>query len=114
MENGVWLPILEYARYKKISISTIRRYIKAGRVKHKSENGRYFIFVQNFQDPKQKADELALHLRLENERLQRKILEYQEEIAELKMLAKLYEGKMGKIEITTQVERNDNLPELPV
>ena len=38
-----WLSILDYARFKGISISTIRRYIKAERVRFKKENGKYML-----------------------------------------------------------------------
>ena len=38
--TGVWMSILEYASFKSISISTIRRYIKAERVKTKKEGGK--------------------------------------------------------------------------
>lgn len=38
-----WLPIVEYAAKKRISISTVRRYIKANRVQFKQDNGKYFI-----------------------------------------------------------------------
>ena len=46
--EGKWLSVLEFAAHKKKSISTVRRYIKANRVKHKEENGKYFIFVKIF------------------------------------------------------------------
>ena len=43
-QDGIWLPILEYANVKNISISTVRRGIKSGRFKYKEENGKYLIF----------------------------------------------------------------------
>jgi cell division protein FtsB len=44
-QDGIWLSILEYANIKKISISTIRRSIKAGHIKYKEENGKYFVWT---------------------------------------------------------------------
>jgi hypothetical protein len=38
-----WLPVLDYAVNKKVSISTLRRRIKSQLVEHKLENGRYLI-----------------------------------------------------------------------
>lgn len=90
-EEGVWLSILDYAKFKNVSISTIRRHIKAHRVQFKQENGKYFIFVS---DSRLKASELAERpsdqlnsLKEENRRLK-------EEINELKMLVELYEKGM--------------------
>ena len=49
--DGRWLSILEFANYKGKSVSTIRRYIKAERVKFKEENGKYFIWARDYKDP---------------------------------------------------------------
>ena len=81
--EGKWLSIIEYANYKKKSISTVRRYIKANRVKFREEQGKYFIFC--------KSDE-SMELKLENIRLKKENRALLEEISELKMLVDLYEG----------------------
>lgn len=86
-QEGIWLSILEYATAKKVSVSTIRRSIKAGHVKYREENGKYFIWTKV--DPKR--EELSLKLELE---LQKKInKELQEEIDDLKMLLAVYESR---------------------
>ena len=38
-----WLPVLDYAVYKRMSISTLRRRIKSQVLEHKLEHGRYLI-----------------------------------------------------------------------
>lgn len=45
-----WLPITEYSLRKGISVSTIRRKIKSKSIKHKIENGKYFIMDDNSED----------------------------------------------------------------
>jgi cell division protein FtsB len=79
-QNGIWLSILDYASLKKISISTIRRSIKAGHLKYKEENGKYFIWTNRSIE----KEELTLKLEIEMIKTEnRKLLE---EINDLKML----------------------------
>ena len=87
--EGKWLSIIEYANYKKKSISTVRRYIKANRVKYKEEQGKYYILCKNYVE--KDVDEGAMELKLENVRLQKENRALMEEISELKMLVALYE-----------------------
>jgi hypothetical protein len=95
--EGKWLSVLEYASHKKKSISTVRRYIKANRVKHKEESGKYFIFVKNFQDDYSKTDKENLALHLENQRLLKENQKLIEELNEYKMLINIYEGSAKMI-----------------
>lgn len=88
--EGKWLSVLEFAAYKKKSISTVRRYIKANRVKHKEEAGKYFIFVKDYND--QNYEKEILDLKLENQRLQRELQLKIEELEEVKMLVTIYES----------------------
>ena len=90
--EGKWLSVLEYASYKKKSISTVRRYIKANRVKHKEELGKYFIFVKNYQDEYSNNERELLALRLENQRINKENQKLIEELNEFKMLINIYEG----------------------
>ena len=98
--EGKWLSVLEYAAYKKKSISTVRRYIKANRVKHKEESGKYFIFVKNFSENPNNFEKENLELKFENKRLSREVLLLKEELSEMKMLINIY-------------EETPNIPELP-
>lgn len=81
-----WVPLLEYARYKQISISSVRRYIKANRVKYKFEDGRYHILVKNYfgQDENTSKEEIIEALKMELKKVK-------EENQELRMLVQLYE-----------------------
>ena len=107
--EGKWLSLLEYAAYKKKSISTVRRYIKADRVKHKDENGKYYIWVKNYVSVKSPEEKETLEAKFELERLRKENREIKEELAESRMLIQLYEqGKM--LPRKTKVD----LPELPV
>ena len=104
--EGKWLSVLEYASYKGKSISTVRRYIKANRVKFKEENGKYFIWTKNYIPSRTEDQKTIIETKFEIERLKKENQELKEELAEAKMLLELYEkGKMG---VQKKV-----LPELP-
>ena len=106
--EGVWLSINDYSRYKNVSISTIRRHIKNNILKHKEENGKYFIYVHSSEKIRLREEEEILRVRLETELLRAKIKSLQEENNELKMLVELYEGQVNKAQ-----KISDSPPELP-
>lgn len=107
--EGKWLSLLEFAAYKKKSISTVRRYIKANRVKHKDENGKYFIWVKNHVSTQSSEERMTLEAKFELERLRKENREIKEELAESRMLIQLYEeGKM------LPKKSKIDLPELPI
>lgn len=41
--NDSWLPLMDYSTKHKISVSTLRRRIKANDIKYRFEDGKYFI-----------------------------------------------------------------------
>jgi hypothetical protein len=90
---GQWVPLLEYAVRKGVSLSTLRRYIKAEKIIFKNENGRYLIWDSSDSTdcidraPRSSAD-------ADVSGLQDSLKRAQEEIAELKMLIALYEEKL--------------------
>ena len=88
-KDGAWLPIIDYAKLKGVSISTIRRRIKASRLLFKKEEGKFFIFV----DARiiESENTSLQKLRLEKDFLQNKLKKLQEENEDLKMLVQLYE-----------------------
>lgn len=103
--DGKWLSILEYASYKNKSISTVRRYVKANRVKHREENGKYFIWVKNYVSSNSVEAKATLDIKLELERLRKENIDLKNEASEMKMLIQLYEtGHM----------LSKTLPETPV
>ncbi len=91
--DGVWLSINDYSRYKSVSISTIRRHIKNNILKHREENGKYFIYVPSSERVKMREGEEVLRLKLELELLRGRQRTLEEENNELRMLVDLYEGK---------------------
>jgi len=101
VQEGIWLSIVEYASIKKTSISTIRRSIKSGVLKHKEENGKYFIWTKE-----SNLEKASLEKVLEIEFLKKKNRELEEEINDLKMLLQVYEQNI-------QAPSFDQLPPLP-
>lgn len=77
-----WIPLVDYAAKTGVSLSTLRRHIKANKIPYRVVNGRYLLC-----DP----DRTALPV----SRMERELLEAREEIAELKMLIALYEEKLS-------------------
>ncbi len=102
-DHGSWLSINEYSTIKNISVSTIRRRIKSGRVKHKFEDGKYYIFdtITEYSD-----DANSLGLKLKVRELEQKIKILEMENIDLKMLVNLYEKNQQK-------DKSQELPELP-
>lgn len=102
--EGVWLSINDYSRYKNVSISTIRRHIKTNILKHKDENGKYFIYVPSTEKLRLREEEEILKVRLELELLRSKLRQLREENNELKMLVDIYEK---------DTKKTMTIPELP-
>lgn len=97
-QKGIWLTILDYAQHKDISISTVRRYIKAGRVKHRLVEGRFEIYISQDRLATQEAkknDELSV-LKREIEILRSQVRTLTEANNDLKMLVQIYEGAQKK------------------
>ena len=106
MEDGIWLTILEYANYREISVSTIRRYIKDNRVKTKKDDGKYLIWVNQENYSKRAGNERELlELKFETQRLADRVKLLEEENNDLKMLVNIYESKP---------EIHEQLPQLPI
>ena len=89
--DGIWLSITDYSRYKNVSISTIRRHLKTNILKHKEENGKYFIYVPSSERIKMREEEETMRIKLENELLKGQLRLLREENNELRMLVDLYE-----------------------
>jgi len=105
--DGVWLSITDYSTYKKVSISTIRRHIKTNILKHKEEDGKYYIYVASVGRVKLKEEEELLRVKLELELYKSQIRELRDENSGLRMLVDLYENKTSNNFTTTEP------PELP-
>lgn len=88
-----WLPLAEYSVKNGISISTLRRYIKANRIPYRKDAGKYWVQdAPILTGPRVEMGDADLHERLG--RFERELKQAKEEIAELKMLVALYEDKL--------------------
>ena len=113
-----WLPLAEYAIRTGISISTIRRRIKANAIGFKLDDGKYLISMDAEDEPKEmgfvSTDSTtptipampqenqhndirwrALEARVAG--LAKKVDMLSEQLAEAKMLVKVFEEKMDEI-----------------
>jgi hypothetical protein len=82
-----WIPLVEYAHKKGISLSTLRRHIKSGKIPYKVDQGRYLLFDDsNASDTPAKVVSSVESLKLE-------LQQAREEVAELKTLIAFYEEK---------------------
>lgn len=43
MSTQIWLPLMEYSNKYRVSLSTLRRRIKAGEIEYKFSDGKYLI-----------------------------------------------------------------------
>ncbi|MEK7790130.1 MAG: hypothetical protein AAB309_00705 [Deltaproteobacteria bacterium] len=77
-KNDQWIPLLEYAFKKGISISTLRRRIKANQIQYQLKSGRYFVFDDG-SFPLEDRDKV--------------IADLEEQIADLKTLVTVLESK---------------------
>lgn len=75
-----WVPLMEYATRMGLSLSTLRRHIKAKKVPFRIENGKYLLLCTGSGSPSIRVQEL-----------ERELQRAREEIAELKTLIALYE-----------------------
>ncbi|HLE11921.1 MAG: hypothetical protein A2504_06580 [Bdellovibrionales bacterium RIFOXYD12_FULL_39_22] len=112
--QGRWLSILEYAGYRKISISTIRRYIKDKRVKVEERSGKYFIWVEKYLEnelrPILTNDNLAKD---EMEQLRKENQLLKEELEDLRMLLKIYERERFD-RMDSRSNKEISPPEIPL
>lgn len=92
--NKEWIPLVEYALKKNISLSTLRRYIKANKILFRVENGRYLIFDENGHSSSNSNSHTSsvAPATQEFEALTSQLLKAQEEIVELKTLIAFYEA----------------------
>ena len=88
---GEWLSLMEYATRNNVSLSTLRRQIKTGKLKPRSEHGRYLLWYSKDQSPAPNGDVAELQLQLKKAR---------EEIAELKTLLAFYEEQSPQSGLT--------------
>ena len=79
---GKWISLMDYAMKKGVSLSTLRRHIKANKLTFKVDDGRYLLWDEEA-PPLSDGSQLL--------KLTQDLQRAQEEIAELKTLIALYE-----------------------
>lgn len=86
-DNEKWIPLVEFAAEKGVSLSTLRRYIKANKIKWKLVDGRYLVCdsADGFGQSISIVSKLEAELRSANQ-----------ELAELKTLLAFYEEKWSQ------------------
>lgn len=87
--TGTWLPLVDYAFENGVSLSTLRRHIKSGKILHRKENGRYLIFTEGNGVAPGPAEAANLKDRVSH--LEGDLQKAREQIAELKTLIAVYE-----------------------
>jgi len=100
-----WVSLMDYAAKNDVSLSTLRRYIKAGKVRFKIEGGRYLLWDESGPDAatarfacdRSLLQDRSVDVRLN--RLETELKNAREEIAELKMLVAIYEERMPSQEV---------------
>ncbi len=86
---GNWITLMDYAAKNGVSLSTLRRHIKAQKLTFKVEEGRYLLWDSTGGSLWSDADVQMMQTRLA--RVTQDLKQAQEEIAELKTLIALYE-----------------------
>lgn len=90
---------MEFAVKKGVSLSTLRRHIKANKIPYRVENGRYLLLDnEGFEEQTPVVshdDGRSPHLQSRLQQMENQLKQAQEEIAELKMLIALYEEKIA-------------------
>ena len=93
---GYWVSLNEYLQIAHISLSTARRWIKAGKVQAKLQQGKYYIYVLWRPSDTDIAAKTIPTLAQENRGLRQQLLALQQENADLKMLVQAYERQLAK------------------
>jgi len=89
---GEWLSLMEYATRNSVSLSTLRRQIKSGKLQARSEQGRYLIWHSTSNGVvASPVASLVSNDGNQVESLQFQLRKAREEIAELKTLLAFYE-----------------------
>jgi len=85
--TGIWISLMAFAARRRISLSTLRRHIKANKITYKIENGRYLLWDEEVSEDHSQNSDSETDLRKIQTELQKAL----EEIAELKTLIAFYE-----------------------
>ncbi len=102
LDNGKWIPLVEFSVQKGISLSTLRRYIKVNKIPWKLVEGRYLVMDDGTftsprnHDPKSTPIQNPKDVESRLKSLEQALGMANEEISELKMLVAFYEEKWAQ------------------
>jgi hypothetical protein len=99
-----WLPLMDYSMKTGVSLSTLRRHIKAGKVEYRRQDGKYWLRLdggpenvarpaRTFNIGSSDASEAASRAASDLTATRQQLRKAQEEIAELKTLLACYEER---------------------
>jgi hypothetical protein len=109
-EGFEWVPLMDYAIKNNVSLSTLRRHIKANKVHFRIEGNKYFLLdhslpelsvkpltppVNPFKSQNNDSDLLQKIRQLESQ-----LRKTQEEVTDLKTLLALYEDRWGQSNVS--------------
>ncbi len=103
LNSEKWVPLVEFSVSKGISLSTLRRYIKANKIPWKLLEGRYLVMddgtfaAPRNHDPKYSSNENPKDVESRLKNLETTLNAANEEIAELKTLVAFYEEKWAQL-----------------
>ena len=104
IDNGNWIPLVEFSVQKGISLSTLRRYIKSNKIPWKLVEGRYLVMDDGtFSAPRNHDPKGTGHLPPDADiesrlrALETELTAANEEIAELKTLVAFYDEKWAQL-----------------
>jgi predicted site-specific integrase-resolvase len=91
---GEWIPLMDYAMKTGVSLSTLRRYIKANKIRYRVENGRYLLPLDlSISDASPSAgDATVAELKKMLQKMSSDLQRAREENVELKTLVAFYES----------------------
>ena len=97
---GQWLPLIEYSIKSGVSLSTIRRKIKANSIPFKLEKGKYLVFFKSGEAATMTENHLTDHSALPSNQIQiraqeARIRELEQELSEMALLVQTLEKKFG-------------------
>ncbi len=95
--EGTWIPLMEYAIKRGVSLSTLRRHIKAEKIAYRIEAGRYLVFddQSSVAAPVEASPSSRVIAFDDRKQLERELQKAREEIAELKTLIAFYEEQLA-------------------
>lgn len=89
----MWLTLMDYSNKTGLSLSTLRRYIKAKKIPYRFEGGKYYLWTSEKDFFESTHPTSSSPIQSQGVDAHAELLKAKEEISELKMLVALYESQ---------------------